>query len=126
MVQFISNASVVGYFLEQAILQSVASSGIKCLDIIGKIPQITFNDYRKYDLKNAYALYVPEAFNFPAIDALIVHIDKTDETKMKAHLFPMQVTIAKTHSNSEDHFFRHWSRWIQGLRTMRSAARSCG
>jgi hypothetical protein len=55
---------------------------------------------------------VPETFNYPAIDTLILHIDNT---KVKAHLLPMQVTIAKTHSNSEDHFFRHWSDWIRML-----------
>ncbi|PGH10554.1 hypothetical protein AJ80_07500 [Polytolypa hystricis UAMH7299] len=112
MTQLISNVPVVGYSLELAILQTIRSTGISWLDLVGSMPQIVFDAHPKYVLEHTYALYVPKAFNSPAIDALILRLD---HSKMKAELIPIKITIAKSHSTSEDLFFKDWSRWLEYL-----------
>jgi hypothetical protein len=38
-----------------------------------------------------------------------------DREKMRAYLFPLQVTIAKRHRDSEQSFFNNWHRWVRGF-----------
>jgi hypothetical protein len=112
--RFISNTSVVGFFLEQAILQTIVTQGIPCLDLAGPVPQIIFEGggQPEFDLRHSKALYVPMKFNFPAIDALILRVD---DSKKTAELMPIQITIAKSRSDSEDLFLKDWSRWVRDL-----------
>lgn len=112
MAYLSSNASVIGYFLEHAILRSIVTAGIPCLDIIGPMPQIVFQDFPSYNLTHEKALYVPEAYKFPAIDAVLLYLNHREKT---AQLFPIQVTIQKTHRSSEEQFFNNWSFWSGSL-----------
>jgi hypothetical protein len=63
------------------------------------------------------ALYCPIMFNYRGIDGIIVRFDysggKTD--KSKCFMFPLQVTLAKPHSDSEQKFFNEWSMWTKYL-----------
>ena len=34
---------------------------------------------------------------------------------MRAYIFPLQVTIAKRHGDSEQSFFNNWHRWVRGF-----------
>ena len=43
-------------------------------------------------------LYPPKTFNYPDVDAAILQFDKKKNT---AHLYPIQVTLATKHKDSE-------------------------
>lgn len=108
----INNPSVVGYFLENAILRSIVTTGIPCLGIFGPMPQFVFEGFLSYDLTHERALYSPKSFNFPSIDAILLRLSPADK---KAELMPMQITIQKSHRNSEGQFFKNWDFWIRYL-----------
>lgn len=55
-------------------------------------------------------LYIPRASNYDAIDGAIVLLNKTERT---FKLFPLQITIADRHSDSEAKFFETW--WLKYL-----------
>ncbi|KAK2786615.1 hypothetical protein FQN53_006319 [Emmonsiellopsis sp. PD_33] len=113
MGQLITNPVVVGFFLEQAMILSICQSGIRHLNISGRMPQISFEQFPTYDLTKTTALYVPKAFNFPAIDALVLHIDKS---KKKARMVPIQITIQQAHKDPRDLFFNHFKKyWCRNL-----------
>jgi hypothetical protein len=66
-------------------------------------------------------LYLPQVFNFKAIDGIIVFIkpDKPDgkedakEKKKKLLMLPLQITLAPaTHANSREQFFEEYCSWI--------------
>jgi hypothetical protein len=52
------------------------------------------------------------------IDGFILWLDtsKQESEKKEALLFPLQVTIASSHSKSEEKFFNHWEKWKKGLK----------
>ena len=56
-------------------------------------------------------LYVPTAYNFANIDAIILSLkDKS------AHLCPIQVTLSRDRKNSEKGFYTEmWQPWIESL-----------
>ena len=62
-------------------------------------------------------LYVPEAFNFPHIDAIIALATKPDVegSSGNVYLYPIQITIAKTHKDSPGGFFSKYSDWTEQL-----------
>jgi hypothetical protein len=110
----ISNEYVAGYFLKKAILQTIMDQGIPCLELVGSMHGIIFEGHQpKFVLARSKALYVPKQFNHPVIDALILRLDKS---KMTAELTPLQITTAKSHSDSEQLFLKDWSEWIRALR----------
>src|SRR3954447_17905623 len=55
-------------------------------------------------------LYCPINFNFHGIDGMIVRF-----TKGKCFMFPLQITVAKSHSDSEEVFFSEWDMWTNKL-----------
>lgn len=54
-----------------------------------------------------FTCYITSAFNFRAVDAILVFVDNE-----KAIVVGVQITIARTHSNSEETFFQGWDSWI--------------
>jgi hypothetical protein len=117
---YISNESVVRFFIEQAILQTIEFRGLEMITEISQpMKMIPFEDYPVFDTSNKLALYVPCNFNYYAIDGIILRLDrssvKNGETK-RAILFPLQITIAKSHKNSEEHFFNQWEEWSASLK----------
>ena len=58
-------------------------------------------------------LYLPHSYNYPAIDGAILQLDRTKKT---AHLFLIQVTLAKKHKDSEKLFYEKcWGDWTEYL-----------
>ena len=49
---------------------------------------------------NDAAIFIPNAFNHPYVDAALVYMKKNYE----AHVYPIQITISKQHSDSESLF----------------------
>jgi hypothetical protein len=111
---FIDNESVVGFFVEQAVLQSIECNGLA----VGEGEQshmhtITFEGAPNFNTSKREVLYVPRAFNYPGIDGMVLRLN-SDE--MKASVFPLQITLAKYHKDSEATFFRLWKEWQKSLR----------
>ncbi|PGH23093.1 hypothetical protein AJ80_02867 [Polytolypa hystricis UAMH7299] len=71
-------------------------------------------DHRYFYDVDELVLYIPDSYNHLAIDALVVHLAETDEGKT-AHLYPIQVTIAERHKDSETEFFLRWGKWCPQL-----------
>ena len=110
---YIGNQSVTGFFIEQAVLQSISSDGLKDVDgISNPMPIIPFQGFPDFDTKISLALYAPLDFNFHGIDGIILQLDSS---KKEAYVFPIQITIAKYHKVSEEGFFNHFDQWKRGL-----------
>ena len=59
-------------------------------------------------------LYLPEMFNYPNVDGAILCI--TNRPQKKAHLYPIQITLAKGHKDSETCFYEgQWPNWVKRL-----------
>jgi hypothetical protein len=116
---YINNESVVGFFIEQAILHTIETRGLGTEPEISQpMRMIPFEYSPTFDTSKKLALYVPCNFNYHAIDGIILRLDlssgRNGETK-KAIVFPLQITIAKSHRNSEEQFFNLWKKWKTGL-----------
>ena len=58
-------------------------------------------------------LYLPLTFNYPAINAAILQLNCTN---MTAHLFLIQVALAKRYKKSEANFYQNqWPTWTKPL-----------
>jgi hypothetical protein len=110
--QYIDNESVIGFFLECAILQTIQSNGLKVDGLSNAMPMITYRGFPTFDTNRSLALYVPCSYNFRGIDGIILRMDRE---KRRAYLFPLQVTVAKRHGDSEQSFFNDWDRWVRGF-----------
>jgi len=66
---------------------------------------------------NPYSLYIPVSFNYRAVDTILMVVDKQ---KYEAIITGVQITISKTHSDSEAKFFADWEWWcgIAGCATV--------
>ena len=109
---FINNPSMTGFLVEEACLSSISIHG---LDIgmglsTGIATQLFQGDFPQFTLEEGVVLYCPVKFNFPGIDAVVVRLESTGGRK-KAFLFPIQITIAKKHSDSVGKFFASWGQW---------------
>src|SRR5436190_23645991 len=71
------------------------------------------------DITKDPVLYYPKAFNYPAIDGIIVRMGSKPRMKNKKQdlfMFPLQITLAPdSHSNSHKIFFSQYQSWIEGL-----------
>ncbi|KAG0632869.1 hypothetical protein HOY80DRAFT_1141821 [Tuber brumale] len=117
--EYIDNEAVTGIFIEANLLSTISSSG---LDISKNISQVMdvkmFRGYLTFSITEKYILYCPMQFNFRAIDGIIVRFDLSNQEngrRGKCFMFPLQITIAKSHLGSEREFFKKWSRWIKDL-----------
>jgi hypothetical protein len=110
---YIDNPSVTGFFIEQAILSSIASRGLEISKQISKgMDTIMFNGSVP-NLKKTEGdpvLYCLISFNYSGIDGMIIRF-----AGGKCYMFPLQITVAKSHPDSEEVFFREWSKWINKL-----------
>ena len=112
---YIGNPSVTGFFIEQAVLSSIASRGLNVSkEISGPMTIVMFAEkYPIFDKDISEAvLYCPLKFNYGGIDGIIVRFDHSEG---KCFMFPLQVTVAKSHSDSEEVFFSEWSGWTKYL-----------
>ena len=73
------------------------------------MPMITYLGFPTFDTNKKLALYVPSSYNFHGV------ILRMDREQKRAYLFPLQVTVAKRHGDSEQSFFNDWHRWVQGF-----------
>ncbi|KAF8538638.1 hypothetical protein BDD12DRAFT_841601 [Trichophaea hybrida] len=110
VVQAGDNPSVLGFFIEQMLLSWVSCHGCHKAgpEFYGKeIPVQMFSDFPNH-LPDPVVLYVPMSYNFRAIDGILVHRDNASKA---ATIVPIQITISKPHSDSEEKFYGQWREW---------------
>ena len=120
---YISNPCVSGFIIEQAVLSSIATSGldIKKPEINRSMNVVSFQGRRPnfHTETKKPVLYIPQVFNFRGIDGVIVWIGpkpKTGRKTQKLFIFPLQITLAPDkHSDSHKTFLSEWRSWIEGL-----------
>jgi hypothetical protein len=123
------NPSTMGFYAEQMIISSFAvrgctfdeAGGFKNKARRGKgkpvptsIPTIEFlKDSPTIKQWAGRTLYVPQTFNYGAVNAILIHLaDKaTGNAKPRAVVMGIQLTISNRHSDSELNFFAHWKQW---------------
>jgi len=110
MLEYVgSNASVLGFFVEQVLLSTIQKEGMY-LD--GKKHQFkvvaTFDGIPKMPGDDP-VLYIPKAWNNSSIDAIIFSIPEGERKILTVR--PVQITINQRHQNSEVTFFADWKRF---------------
>jgi hypothetical protein len=122
LVTFKNNPPVLGFIIEQACLSSISQKGLKIAGLgFNNMKAITYTTkIPTYDKCSSLTLYIPFAYNYKAIDGLILEItnDEPEDKENKCgvvRLIPIQITIAKEHSDSESNFFARWNDWENDL-----------
>lgn len=123
---FPDNPSVKGYTMEAAIISAIRSTGARKLNKElkdGVRAQFFPGLMTAVDHSAAGAvLYVPERFNYPAIDALLVMTELPFGGQHTTTYYPIQITINKAdHGDSETKFADNWREWTKDLPTGRRA-----
>ena len=96
---YVGNQSVTGFFIEHAVLQTISSNGLKEIGIVNSPPPIiTFEGFPDFKDTEDPILYVTSGYCYPAVDGVILQLE---HSKREAYMFPIQVTIAKSHKDSE-------------------------
>lgn len=117
--EYIHNEAVTGFFIEENLLATISLNGLEIGRNISKpMNMVMFCGYPTFTPTEEPILYCPIKFNFRAIDGIIARFDfsnKSNGKKGKCCIFPLQITIAKSHADSESEFFRDWCHWIKGL-----------
>jgi len=106
LTAFQNNPSVIGFTVEQMIISRIAARGLDWAD--DSIPPAHVTPFPgkvaalSKDRQSTY--YVPLKFKFKAIDALYA---KVDEHKKTAKVVAIQITVAKSHRDSQVEIGRH-------------------
>ena len=106
-----SNPSVLGFFTEQMLLSWISQVGCpnvgpsfarppRVVVFSGKVPKISGDV--------GFSLYIPTAFNFRAVDSIMVSIN---DARTEAIVVGVQITLSTSHSDSESTFFQDWQWW---------------
>jgi len=113
------NPTVRGYLAEQVCIAAVRRYGLPAVDLnlTSFSRHETFDDvpiWRDFFESNySRCLFVPKTFNYADIDAAILLVDRPQST---AHLYFIQITIAKKHKNYQDTFYTNqWRKWTNGI-----------
>ncbi|PWW76378.1 hypothetical protein C7212DRAFT_343574 [Tuber magnatum] len=117
--EYIDNEAVTGFFIEENLLSTISLSGLEIGRNISKpMDMQIFRGYPTFTITEQPILYCPMQFNFHAIDGIVVRFDISNQAngkRGKCFMFPLQITIAKSHADSEYEFFKDWSKWIKDL-----------
>jgi len=107
-----SNPSMLGFFTEQMLLSYISVTGCPSAgpEFGGQLKSVFFQTKTPVvssDMNGSF-LYIPTSFNFEGVDAILVSVN---QGKKEAVIVGLQITISKTHSDSEGKFFQDWQRW---------------
>ena len=112
-----NNLSIVGFFTQQMLLSWISLNGCKAAgDVFSPRPDTVHFSSSSLPLPSrgpGFKFYVPVSHHFKAVDAILVHLSA--DTVPKATVIGVQITIAKTHSDSESLFFHNWRWWSEKL-----------
>ncbi|KIX05608.1 uncharacterized protein Z518_03580 [Rhinocladiella mackenziei CBS 650.93] len=117
---FIHNRSVVGFMVEYAILTFIRSQGLTISKWNSKGMELSFFKTQpdiQFDIRDQPILFRPQQTNYKTIDGMIVFIKNPKRTakgeKPTLLLFPLQITVAKNHSNSYLGFLHEYRQWAE-------------
>jgi hypothetical protein len=108
------NSSALGFFVRQVLFsiiekEGMVMRGVKVPGIVtvkfGTLPQLA------EDASRSPVLYIPNAWNYAAIDAVIIAVDVVGGKKV-LEIMPVQITINDRHGDSEADFFRQWDEFL--------------
>jgi hypothetical protein len=113
--RFSSNPVAQGFLAEQILLTQIAQNGLTKVDKrLTTMPHAVFDAQPSWlniissDL--THCLYIPTAFNFPAVDGAILYLDRPNKAM---HLFLIQITLSRHHKDSAETFFTQmWRSWV--------------
>jgi hypothetical protein len=110
---FIKNPSVTGYMIEGAVLESIASYGLPVPGLgDSMVVKVFYGEFP--NLKpdsNRLVLHIPAIFNYKAIDGIIVK-----KLGNQVFIYPLQISVARSHKDSHKMFFDMWNKWIETLK----------
>ena len=115
------NSTVLGYLVEHMCLSAIARGALN--DIVKSLPnrleKAFFDGTPAVEVlvrsENLCHLYIPTAFDFPDIGGAIIRLDRKERM---AYIYPIQITIAKTHTNSKESFYKNqWTAWDERFST---------
>jgi hypothetical protein len=114
---FKDNPSVIGFLVEQACLSAISRTGFHHGGGIGwqPFPATIFQDdlIQAIPSVDCEIFFIPESPFFKDINALYLKVDVEKETAL---VVPIQITVAKTHKDSEAAFYSQWSNWQERFR----------
>jgi hypothetical protein len=98
---FKNNPIVLGFIIEQLCITRISREGLYVdgEHYLSSSTYVCKGQVPIFDTNNTYTLYVPFAYNFKAIDALLLKVNSGN-----AHLVPIQITIAGKHKDSVSDF----------------------
>ena len=110
---FKKNQAMLGFLVEQSCLSFISTNGL-----LGFVPGAEnvkyFNsEYPVFDTTKKCAIYIPDKFNFKAIDGLILSLETSKKSGKNAYVIPFQITIARKHNNKDSAtaFRNEWTKW---------------
>lgn len=110
------NPAVLGFLVEQRCISGIADQGLPISDS-HSIPASTIVPFEGDAVKlRRTGFYVPVKPNCMAIDCVYADID---DEKQTAFIIPIQITIAKSHSDSEVRFWKDWDTWTRRISAYR-------
>ena len=113
---FKNNPSVIGFTVEQMVISSIASRGLRWGDN-NSIPPTKITTFHgnivafSKDMPSTF--YVPLKFNLKSVDGIYVEVNERQKT---ATVVAIQITVAKRHRDSPADFFAQWEQWIDLLK----------
>lgn len=114
---FKDNPSVIRFLVEQACLSTISRTGFHHGGGINwqPFPATIFQDdlIQAIPSVDCEIFFIPESPFFKDINALYLKVDVEKETAL---VVPIQITVAKTHKDSESVFYSRWSNWQERFR----------
>ena len=105
------NPSVLGFYVETMLLSWISLNGCAAAghEFSGRPRTFFFNEPKPtMDQESPNSLYIPAAFNYKAVDGILVALDTANDT---ARITAIRITISERHSDSEARFFTDWKWW---------------
>ena len=113
-----SNPVVRGFLAEQICLAFIADNGLMAVDPkLSRMSTVNFDtqpDFAQFlSTDHKIRLYVPFAYNFRAVDGVILLLDRPSK---KATMFSIQFTLSLSHKQSDEEFHRRlWLSWTEPI-----------
>jgi len=111
-----SNPVVLGFLIEEMLLSWISVYGFLGAHSTFKskpdVVQLFHDDLPQVSAVPGFTLYIPSKYNNPAVDAIMVPIDKA---RAQAVVAGVQTSLSDRHANTEEVFLRNWKWWEQML-----------
>jgi len=113
-----ANPVVRGFLAEQICLSYIAANGLMAVHPkLGRMSTANFGAEPAFDQLlldgHTIRLYVPTAYNFMAVDGVILLLDRASK---KATMFSIQFMLSQNHKQSDVEFHtRLWSSWTEPI-----------